>query len=77
MNSVVLRPLRPASNLIVGVQVPKSLPAMVEATKPPKLPVTALVTAPAPPDTATATATAAEEADAAAATLVLEAATTA
>jgi hypothetical protein len=33
---------------MVGTQSPKSRPAIVEATKPPKLPVTALVTAPEP-----------------------------
>lgn len=45
VNSVVFRPLRPASNLIVGVQVPKSKPRD-EVTKPAKLPVIAFVTAP-------------------------------
>lgn len=48
VNSVVARLLSPGSNFMVGTQSPKSRPAMVEATKPPKLPVTALVTAPEP-----------------------------
>ena len=48
VDSVALRPLRPASNFMVGVQDPKSRPAMVEAWKPAKFPVTAFVTAPAP-----------------------------
>lgn len=63
MNSVGLRPSSPASNLRVGVQRPKSRPAMEEATKPPKVPITASVMAPAPP------AVAAPEAAAAGATV--------
>ncbi len=48
VNSVSERPSSPASNFIVGTQRPKSRPGIVEATKPSKFPVTALVTAPAP-----------------------------
>jgi len=48
VDSVVERPSRPASNFIVGTQRPKSRLLLVDATKPPKFPVTALVTAPAP-----------------------------
>lgn len=46
--SVVARPSSPASNFMVGTQRPKSRPAMLEATKPSKLPVTAFVTAAVP-----------------------------
>jgi len=45
---VVARPSSPASNFMVGTQRPKSREAFVDATKPPKLPVTAFVTAPKP-----------------------------
>jgi len=46
--SVALRPFNPGSNFIVGVQLPKSRPAMLEATNPSKLPVMAFFTAPTP-----------------------------
>lgn len=48
VNAVVERPSRPASNFMVGTHRPKSRPAIVEATNPGKVPVTASVTAPAP-----------------------------
>lgn len=48
MDSVVARPSSPASNFMVGTQIPKSNELLVDATNPPKFPVTALVTAPAP-----------------------------
>lgn len=46
--SVSFRPLSPASNFMVGTQVPKSRPEMVEATNPEKVPVTGSLTAPVP-----------------------------
>ena len=48
VDAVEARPSSPASNFMVGTQRPKSRPAMVEATKPSKFPVTAFVTAPNP-----------------------------
>lgn len=48
VKAVVARPSSPASNFMVGTQRPKSRDELVDATKPPKLPVTALVTAPKP-----------------------------
>ncbi len=50
VDSVVARPLSPASNFMVGVQRPKSRPAMVEATKPGLTPVTASEEAGAAPE---------------------------
>lgn len=48
VEAVEARPSRPASNFMVGVQDPKSSPAMVEAWNPANVPVTASVTDPAP-----------------------------
>ncbi len=48
VKAVVARPSSPASNFMVGTQRPKFREELVEATKPPKLPVTAFVTAPKP-----------------------------
>lgn len=48
VDAVVARPSRPASNFIVGTQRPKSRPAMEDATKPSKVPVTGSETALAP-----------------------------
>ena len=50
VDSVAARPSSPASNFMVGTQRPKLRVVLVDATKPPKLPVTALVTAPKPAD---------------------------
>jgi hypothetical protein len=48
VKAVEARPSSPASNLMVGTQIPKSRPAMVLATKPVKVPVTGSETAPKP-----------------------------
>lgn len=48
MPAVAERPFKPSSNFMVGTQRPKSRPAIVEAWKPPKVPVTGSETFPAP-----------------------------